>query len=30
MTPAGMVTGFFTPSDFSGPHGFVVRLKNMP
>ena len=27
MNRAGMVTGSFTTPDFSGGHGFVVRLK---
>jgi len=29
FNPAGTVAGFFMPPDFSGDHGFVVRLKNM-
>jgi hypothetical protein len=29
MNPAGTVTGFFIPPDFSAQHGFVARLKNM-
>jgi len=29
MNPAGTVTGSFTPPNFSGANGFVVRLKNM-
>ena len=29
MNPAGTVAGSFTPPNFSGANGFVVRLKNM-
>jgi hypothetical protein len=29
INPAGTVTGFFFPPDFSAMHGFVGRLKNM-